>query len=307
MTAIGPVLLRRFLRVLVTVWLVVTVVFVILRLSGDPVRLLLGDDATPEQVAALRRELGLDRPIPVQYARYWLALGRGDLGESLRFRRPALDLVFERLPATVRLALTAFLLSTPGVAIGVLAALSRGGAWDRGAMAAMSALQATPSFFLGILLIFVAAVRLGWLPSSGDEGPRHVVLPAVTLGALTLASLARLTRSSLLEVLRVDYIRTARAKGLSERIVVRRHALRNAALPVVTVLGLELAELLTGTVIVETVFAWPGIGRLAVEAVTARDYPVVQASVLVVSVIFVGVNLLVDWSYVVLDPRLRDG
>lgn len=305
MESFGQMLIRRLGRALLTVWLVVTVVFIILRLSGDPVRLLLDEDATPAQIEALRTELGLDRPVPVQYARFWLALLQGDLGDSLRFRQPALPLVLDRFPATLHLAVAAFIISTAaGLSIGVLTALGRGTTWDRLAMALLSLLQAAPSFFLGILLIFFVSVQLGWLPSSGYGSPQQLILPATALGALTLASLARLTRSALLEVLRADFIRTARAKGLTERAVLLRHAVRNASLPVVTVLGLELAGLLTGTVIIETVFAWPGVGRLAAESVSTRDYPVVQAAVLVVTLIFVGVNLLVDLSYLILDPRV---
>jgi peptide/nickel transport system permease protein len=306
MAAPGQLLLFRIARALVTIWLVVTVVFVILRLAGDPVRLLLPDDATPAQVDQLRSDLGLDRPIPVQYAVYWSSLLQGDLGSSLRFRQPALDLVLARFPATLQLALAAFVISTTvGLSVGIATALVRGSAWDRGTMALMSVLQAAPSFFLGIVLIYLISVRLGWLPTSGYGSFRQIILPAVTLSALTLASLARLTRSSMLEVLRADYIRTARAKGLSERVIVLRHGLRNASLPVVTVLGLELAGLLTGAIIIETVFAWPGVGRLAVEAVSTRDYPVVQATVLLVTLIFVAINLIVDLSYLLLDPRVR--
>jgi ABC-type dipeptide/oligopeptide/nickel transport system permease component len=306
MSSPGQKLLFRLARAVVTLWLVVTVVFVILRLSGDPAALLLPEDATPEQIESLRRHLGLDQPIPVQYGKYWLNLAQGDLGDSLRFNQPATGLVIERLPATARLALAAFLLSTAfGLSVGIVTALLRGSFWDRAVMTLMSVLQSSPSFFLGIILILVFTVKLGWLPSSGAGSARQLILPAVTLSALSLASLARLTRSTLLDVLRADYIRTARAKGMTERVVVLRHALRNASLPVVTVLGLELAGLLTGTVIVEIVFAWPGVGRLAVQSVSFRDYPVVQATVLLITAIFVLVNLLVDLSYFFLDPRVR--
>lgn len=306
MDALGSGLVRRLFRAVLTLWLVVTVVFVILRMSGDPVRLLLPDDATTGEVEALRRDLGLDQPVPVQYLKFLGNLIQGDLGHSLRFDQPALDLVLERFPATLQLALAAFLISAVfGLAIGVITALRRGTVWDRSLMALMGVLQASPSFFLGILLILFFSVRLGWLPTSGTGSPKHLILPALALGALTLASLARLTRSAVLEVLRADYVRTARSKGLAERVVVMRHAFRNAALPIVTVLGIELAVLLTGTVIIETVFAWPGIGRLAVDAVSTRDYPVVQATVLFVTIIFVVVNLAVDLSYLILDPRVR--
>jgi peptide/nickel transport system permease protein len=193
-----------------------------------------------------------------------------------------------------------------GVAVGSLTALARGSFLDRLAMAVMGLLQSAPAFFLGLLMILLFSVQLGWLPTSGYGSPSQLVLPALTLSALTLASIARLTRSSLLEVLRADYVRTARAKGIPERIVWFRHALRNAALPLSTMLGLQLAELLTGAVIVETVFAWPGIGRLAIDSVAARDYPVVQAVVLLIAFLYVAINLLVDLSYLVLDPRVRN-
>jgi len=308
MGSVGRILISRLGRAIVTLWLVVTVVFVVLRFSGDPVRLLLPSDATPEQVEALRVELGLDKSIPVQYSRFILKLAHGDLGDSLRFNQPAFDLVLNRFPATAELALVAFALAAVlGLAIGSLTAFVHGSALDRLAMALMGFFQAAPSFFLGLMFILVFSVKLRWFPSSGYGTPAQMVLPALTLSALTLASIARITRASLLDTFRADYIRTARAKGVTERQVWFRHALRNAALPLTTMLGLELAALLTGAVIVETVFAWPGIGRLAIDSVASRDYPVVQAVVLLIASIFVVINLLVDLSYLVLDPRIRDG
>lgn len=306
--SIGQILVPRLGRAVVTLWLVLTVVFVVLRFSGDPVRLLLPSDASEAQVAALRADLGLDAPLPVQYLRFAGQVARGDLGNSMRFNQPALGLVLSRFPATATLAVVAFVVAaTLGLAIGSLAAFARDSVWDRAAMALMSLLQAAPSFFLGVMMILLFSVRLGWVPTSGSGTPAHVVLPALTLSALTLGSIARLTRSSLLDTLGAEYIRTARAKGIPERVVWFRHALRNAALPLTTMLGLELAGLLTGAVIVETVFAWPGIGRLALDSVAARDYPVVQAVVLLIAIIFVVINLLVDLSYLVLDPRTRHG
>lgn len=305
-TSRAGLIARRALRSVLTLWLVVTVVFVVLRLSGDPVALLLPDASPPEQRAALRRELGLDRSIPVQYGTYLANLARGDLGVSIRQRRPALDLVSARLPRTLQLAGAAFILAAPiGLGLGVLAALKTGSAWDRSTLVLTTVLQAGPPYFVGILLILCFSLRLGWLPSSGYGSPSHLVLPAIALGAFTVAGLARLTRSAVLDVLRDDYVRTARAKGLTETAIVTRHALRNAALPIVTVLGLEIGGLVTGAVIIETVFAWPGMGRLTVDAVATRDYPVVQAFVLVVSAGFVLINLLVDSSYTLLDPRIR--
>jgi peptide/nickel transport system permease protein len=298
--------LQRAIRAALTLWIVVSAVFVILRLSGDPVVLLLSADAPPEQVEALRRNLRLDQPIPVQYARYFVNLAHGDLGASIRQRQPALRLIFERFPATLQLAASAFALATVvGLSVGILAALKRNTVIDRLAMGFTSVLQSGPAFFVGIILILIFSVRLGWLPSSGRGTPKQLILPTITLSAFTMASLARLSRSALLDVLRNDYIRTARAKGLREATIVQRHALKNAALPLVTVMGLEIGGLVTGAVITETVFAWPGIGRLAVDAVSTRDYPVVQAVVLVIALVFVGVNFLVDCSYALLDPRVR--
>ncbi len=307
MPSFGRFILTRVVRAVLTIWLVVSAVFIILRLSGDPVALLLSEDATPAQIAALRSSLGLDAPIVVQYARYWGNLFHGDLGDSLRQRQPALGLVFDRMPATLQLAGAAFVLAAVvGFGVGTLAALLRGTVWDRAAMSLTSVLQAGPVFFVGIILILFFSVRLGWLPSSGRGDIKSLILPAVTLSGFTMASLARLVRSALLDVLRLDYIRTARAKGLRERTIVLRHAFRNAALPLITVLGLELGGLVTGAVITETVFAWPGIGRLAVGAVSTRDYPIVQAAVLFIAVVFILVNFLVDCSYAFLDPRLRE-
>ncbi len=297
---------QRGLRALLTLWLVVTAVFVILRFSGDPVVLLLSESATPEQIEALRADLGLAEPIPVQYVRYFGDLVRGDLGDSIRQKRPALSYVLERFPATAELAIAAFVLAnTLGLALGIAAALSRGSFGDRITLFIVSLLQSSPAFFVGILLILLVSVQFGWLPSSGRGTPQQLILPAVTLSVLTMASLARLARSSLLDVLRNDYVRTARAKGLREGAVVLRHALRNATLPIVTFIGLEIGGLLTGAVVTETVFAWPGIGRLAVDAVRTRDYPVVQATVLFIAAIFILMNFLIDCSYGLLDPRVR--
>jgi ABC-type dipeptide/oligopeptide/nickel transport system permease component len=299
--------LHRALRAFITLWLVGTVVFVFLRLSGDPARLLLPPEAPQQQLEELRRDLGLDDPLPVQYARYVGNVARGDFGDSLRQRQPALGLVLDRFPLTLQLGGMAFLLAAAiGPPVGLLAAVARGTAGDRLAMALMSLLQASPAFFLGTVLVLLFSVRLGWLPSSGHGTPQQMVLPALTLTAALLASMARLARAALLDVLRTDYIRTARAKGLSELSIFRTHALRNAAPPLVTILGVELGWLLTGAVIVETVFAWPGLGRLTVDAVSARDYPLVQAAVLLIAAVFVALSFLVDCSYGLIDPRVRD-
>lgn len=307
MQSFGGFLSQRVLRAALTLWLVVSVVFIILRLSGDPVILLLSENASQDQVDALRANLGLNASLPEQYARYWGSVVRGDLGQSLRQRQPALGLVIERFPATLQLAAAAFgLAAILGLAIGILAALTRGTAWDRLAMGLISVLQSGPAFFVGIVLILVFSVRLGWLPTSGRGDWKHLILPAVTLSGFTMASLARLARSALLDVLRLDFIRTARAKGLNERTILLQHALRNAALPLITVMGLELGGLLTGAVITETVFAWPGIGRLAVNAVSTRDYPLVQASVVFIAFVFIAINFAIDCSYGLIDPRVRN-
>ncbi len=306
MPSFGRFLVARGVRAALTIWIVVSAVFIILRLSGDPVALLLSENATPDQIEALRIRLGLDAPLFVQYARYWASLFQGDFGDSLRQRQPVLNLVFERMPATLQLATAAFGLAVVvGLSLGTFAVLLRGTIWDRLAMSLISVLQSGPAFFVGIVLILIFSVRFGWLPSSGRGDAKSLILPAVTLSGFTMASLARLARSALLDVLRLDYIRTARAKGLGERAILLRHAFRNAALPLITVMGLELGGLVTGAVITETVFAWPGFGRLAVGAVSTRDYPVVQAAVLFIAAIFVLVNFLVDCSYALIDPRVR--
>lgn len=299
--------LYRFARAMVTIWLVVTVVFAIMRSAGDPAALLLPDTASPEQIQALREKMGLADPLPVQYIKYWRQVARGDFGESIRFSRPALKLVVDRFPATVELALAAFVLAAAlGLTVGTVAAYTRGSAFDRSSMAIMSVLQSAPGFYLGILLILLFSVKLRWLPTSGYGSLAQLVLPAVTLSAPTLAHLARLSRSSFLEVLRADYIRTAQAKGLGRRAVWWRHALKNAALPILTIGGMQLAQLLTGAVLIETVFAWPGIGRLSIDSVTSRDYPVVQASVILISVVFIAINLVVDLAYQWIDPRISN-
>jgi len=306
MQSVGRVIVQRVVRAVLTLWLVVTVVFFILRLSGDPVYLLLSDSATPAQINALRTELGLDQPLPVQYGKFLVSLAHGDFGNSLRQRQPALRLVLARFPATLELAAAAFVLAlVVGMGVGILAAIHHGRAWDRGALAVTSLIQSGPAFFVGILLILIFSVRLGWLPSSGRGAIKQLILPTITLSLFTMASLTRLSRSALLDVFHNDYIRTARAKGLRESTVLTGHALRNAALPLITVAGLELGGLLTGAVITETVFAWPGIGRLAVDAVRSRDYPVVQAAVLFIATIFVAINFLIDCSYALVDPRVR--
>lgn len=298
--------LSRLRDALIAVWGVLTVVFVVLRLSGDPVILLLPVGATPQQAQELRHELGLDRPLPVQYWEFLRRVVRGDFATSLRAGRPALSLVLDRLPATGRLALGALVLACLlGGTAGILAAAYRGTFVELAAMGTALLGQAMPVFWLGILLILVFGVQLRWLPAGGSETGRHMVLPMVTLAAYSSASIARLLRSSLLEVLNQDYVRTARSKGLAGWVVLLRHAVPNALLPVVTILGLQAGTLLGGSVITETIFAWPGVGRLAIQAIQNRDFPVVQAAVTVVAVTFVLINLVVDLLYAYIDPRVR--
>jgi ABC-type dipeptide/oligopeptide/nickel transport system permease component len=285
---------------------VVTLVFAALRLSGDPAATMLPGDASVDELRELRRELGLDQPIHLQYARFLLGAVTGDFGTSLRHQEPAMRLVLERLPATLELAFAALLLAVAvGVPLGIVAALHRGRIADMLAMAFAVVGQATPYFWMGIMLILVFAVELRWLPTSGRGGFDRLVLPAVTLGTHFMAVLARLTRTSMLETLGQNYVTTARAKGLTERVVVLVHALKNAAVPVVTLIGLQFGTLLGGAVVTETIFAWPGVGRLAVQSIFVRDYPVVQAGVFVLALTFVAINLLVDLLYGWLDPRTR--
>jgi peptide/nickel transport system permease protein len=290
-----------------TLFGVTLVIFLLIRISGDPTQLLLPETATPEDRALFRRQHGLDRPLAVQYAHYLGNLLRGDLGRSLVDERPALDTVLQRLPATVELALAAMLIAVlVGIPVGVVSAVSRGSPLDRLAMLGALTGQSMATFWVGIILILIFAVQLRWLPVSGRDGLRHLVLPALTLALYMMPILARMTRSSMLEVWRQDFVRTARAKGLHEWRVILRHALRAALIPVVTVLGLQFGGALAGAIVTESVFAWPGVGTLVLDAVYKRDYPVVQATVLVIATVYMLTNLLVDVLYVVLDPRIRE-
>ena len=283
------------------------VVFALMHLSGDPIRLLAPIDTTAEELEALRKLHGLDRPLPVQYWNFLSGVLRGDFGKSLRSGENALHLALERVPATARLALTALAFSLiVALPFGVLAAVKRNTWIDRTVMGAALIGQSMPVFWLGILLILVFAVNFGVLPATGTRaGWRSLILPGITLGMFNMARTARLLRSELLEVLQAEYIMTARAKGMSARVVLWRHAFRNAVIPLVTLIGLDLGALLAGSVITETIFAWPGIGRLSVNAIYGRDYPVVQAAVLVVASIYVIINFLVDLSYAFLNPRVN--
>ncbi len=298
---------RRLLQSVIVVFGVSVLVFFLLRLApGDPVLMLLAESAGPEQIAAARAKWGLDKPIYVQYGVFLSRAVRGDLGNSLFFQQPALEVLMERMPATLQLSAVALFFSLSiAIPVGLLSALKRDTIWDYlGTNLAMLG-QALPPYWLGIMLILIFSVALGWFPTSGRGTWRHLVLPAVTLGSVLMALITRLVRSGMLDVLSEDYVRTARAKGLPERTVIIRHALRNILIPLVTVIGLQLGALFGGAVITESIFAWPGVGRLALQAISARDYPLVQASVLVISVVYVFLNLAVDLIYVYLDPRIR--
>jgi ABC-type dipeptide/oligopeptide/nickel transport system permease component len=299
-------LVRRLAQALLVVLGVSIVVFVMLHLTGDPALLLLPPDATAEEIARFRAAMGFDDPLLVQYGRFLAGALAGDFGESLRHGQPAMGLVLERLPATAELAGAAMAVALAiAIPAGIVSAVRRNRPVDYLATVVALFGQSMPTFWLGIMLILTFAVHLQVLPSSGRGDVAHLVLPAVTLGLFTTARMMRLTRSGMLEVLGQDYIRTARAKGMGEGPVVWKHALRNAAVPLLTIAGLELGALLGGAVVTETVFAWPGVGRLSLQAIYNRDYPVVQAAVFVLATTFVAVNLLVDVAYAYLDPRIR--
>jgi peptide/nickel transport system permease protein len=300
-------IVQRLLQAVVVLWGVSLIVFLLLRLApSDPITLLLAETATPQQIAEARHELGFDRPIYVQYLLFMERALQGDLGRSLFYKEPALGVILRSLPNTLLLGGIAFVLSVAvALPVGIVSALRRDSIWDYLGVGLALIGQATPPYWLGIMLILIFSVKLRILPTSGSFGPEYVVLPSVTLAAVLMPIVTRLVRSGMLEVLHEDYVRTARAKGLRERVVVGTHALRNMLIPLVTVLGLQLTSLLGGAVIIEQVFAWPGVGRVAVSAISSRDYPIVQASVLVVSTAFVLMNLFVDVLYAWLDPRIR--
>jgi len=299
-------LLKRIAYSLLTLLAISLIVFSLVRLTGDPVLLFLPPDAPTAEVERLRGALGFHDPLVVQYARFLRAALSGDVGFSLKHQEPALRVVLDRLPATLELA-TAAMLVTLAFALpaGIVAAVKRNSWLDRLVMTGVVLGQSMPTYWIGIMLILLVSVRAQLLPPFGRGTPAHLVMPSVTLALFFTARIARLTRSGMLNVLRSDYVRTARAKGLATPVVVVKHALRNAALPIVTIVGIEFGTLLGGTVITETVFAWPGLGRLAVDAIFARDYPVVQTIVLLISSMFVSINLVVDLLYRLIDPRVE--
>jgi len=301
------VYLRQIVQASIVLLNVSLVVFVLVRIvPGDPARLMLGMEASEEAVQAARAQFGFDRPLYIQYVQFVGGALRGDLGQSVRFRRPVGDLLRESFPATLELALAATVIALIlAVPAGIYAAVHRDGVLDRLLMAGALIGQAMPIFWLGIMLITLFSVKLGWLPTSGRGSLAQLIMPSVTLSTYVMALLARLTRSNMLDVLREQYVRTARAKGLRETVIVHKHALMSAALPIVTVLGLQVGALLSGAVVTETVFNWPGIGTLALRAIQQRDYPVVQGVVLVSAALFVLINGMVDLAYRYLDPRVR--
>jgi peptide/nickel transport system permease protein len=297
----------RLLQAVLVLWLLTVIVFAISRISGSPVDLIVPLGAGPETRERLVEEFGLDQPLHVQYFKFLGNALQGDFGQSIRFQAPALELVLGRLPATLKLAGAALLLAVVvGIPLGMLGAVSHGRRADHVVTGFLTVGQATPSFWLGILLILFLGVKLRLLPIAGDQGFESLIMPAVALSIVPLVTVAKLTRSSMIGVLREDYIRTARAKGLHGRRVLYRHAAPNGLMPVVTIIGIGLAELVSGAVITEQVFSWPGVGRLAVESINARDFPVVQAVTIVAATGIVLASLLVDFVQIATDPRVRD-
>jgi len=298
--------LERVPQLLIALFGVSALAFVLIHLSGDPAQLMLPSEATEAQIRAFRHEMGFDRPLIVQYVEFMRHVVHGDFGQSLRYQQPALRLALDRLPATSTLALAAMVV-TLAVALpaGILSAQRHDTIWDVLATSGALTGQSMPVFWVGIVLILLFSLHWRLFPTSGFGGVRHLVLPAVTLGLYTMGRMTRLIRSSVLEVMHQEYVRTARAKGAPRHAVLMVHILRNAWLPILTLLGVEFGALLGGAVITETVFAWPGMGRLVVMAIYSRDYPVVQAAVFTIAAIFIVLNLLVDLSYALLDPRVR--
>jgi ABC-type dipeptide/oligopeptide/nickel transport system permease component len=303
---IAGILLRRAITAVFTLFLLVTALFFFLNVVGNPLSMMMGDKGTAAQAQAIKARLGLDKPLPVRYVEYVAGVVQGDLGKSWKTRRPVMTMILERVPATLLLGSLALLLAmTFAVPIGLLAAL-RPGSWiDNFSRAIAVVANSVPSFWLAILLIIVFAVELGVLPATGRGTWKHLVLPSVVLATASVPLIMRVTRAAMLEVLNKDYVRTARSKGLSERIVIGRHALRNAMIPVTTVTALRVGEIIGGTIIIETVFAYPGVGRVTIEAMTFRDYPVVIATVGFVAAAIMIVTLITDVLYTFLDPRIR--
>jgi ABC-type dipeptide/oligopeptide/nickel transport system permease component len=300
-------LLRRLLLTVPVLLGVATLVFALIHLvPGDPAQSMLGESASPKEIEALQKSLGLDQPLLTQYRAFLAGVGRGNLGTSFRFGTPVVQEIRKRLPDTALLAISAMAVAiVVAIPLGIVAAVFRGRFLDHAAMTLALAGISMPSFWLGPLLALLFAVKLGWLPVSGSGTPLHLVLPAVTLGTALAAILARMTRSSVIEELRELYVLAARARGLSQTRAVIRHAFRNSLIPVVTIIGLQFGAVLTGTIITETIFGWPGVGRLLIQAINTRDYPLVQGCILFISVTYVAMNLVTDLTYGFLDPRIR--
>ncbi len=300
--------LRSLIQLVLVTWAVATTAFLLVFMSGDPVMLMVPMTATREEVEALRDALGLNQPLWVQYARYMVRAVQGDFGVSIKAGQPALNLVLERIPATLELGLAGMILATVvGVSVGVLSALKRDSWIDAAGRVLALGSQAMPIFWLGLLLIIVFAVKLRLLPPFGRGGLKELILPAITMATYNIPLILRLTRSTFFDVLYQDYVRTARAKGLPEQVVVFVHILRNAAIPLVTVLGMNFGRILGGAIVTETVFAWPGVGSLSIDAIFTADYPVIMAATIILVVSVVVINFLTDLTYAVLDPRIRYG
>jgi peptide/nickel transport system permease protein len=307
MTALFRRGLVRIAVALPAIWLILTMVFLLVHIvPGDPVQQMLGEDARAEDLTNLRHTLGLDLPLHTQYAHYFAGLVRGNWGRSFHFQLPVFSLVLQRYPATLQLAFCAMLVCAAiAIPAGVASAARRGRAADRTISVLTLLGLSVPNFALGPVLILIFSIGFGWLPVSGRGGFLHMMLPAATLGAALAAILTRMVRSSMIEELSSDYVRTARAKGLSERAVLYRHAFPNALVPIITIIGLQFGTLLAGTIVTESIFAWPGIGRLTVQAIQARDYPLLQGCILMIALSYVVVNLLTDVVYSLVDPRIR--
>lgn len=296
---------KRLLQAIFVLLGVSLVAFIILHLSGDPLSLLISSGATPEQEAAIRTKMGLDDPLYTQYFRFLAQILHGDFGESLYYKQSTLSLIMNRLPATIQLTFAGILVAIViGIPFGIIAATKKGSVVDSVVRIIAICGQAIPSFWLGLMMILIFSVKLKWLPTSGRGTFAQMIMPAITVGLFSMASVCRLTRSTMIETLKTDYIRTAKAKGLHKARIIVVHALRNSLLPVVTTIGMEIGHLLGGTLLTETIFSWPGIGSLAVQAITNRDYPLVQTAVLITAFMFVIVNLIVDLLYAVIDPRI---
>jgi len=298
--------LHRLKLALITIFGVTLLVFIAARLSGDVVYTLVDASAGQGEIDKMRRQLDLDKPVWLQYISYVGHVARGDFGRSIRYQRPVVEVIAERIPKTVQLGLAAFTVSIIlGISLGILAARTRGSIIDRAARTLAVLAQSMPHFWIGIMAILIFAVILRWLPTSGSGTWQHLVMPALTLATFPMAAIMRITRSSMLETLDAEYVKFLRVKGLAERLIVWKHALRNALIPVVALSGIQLGNLLGGAVIVETVFSWPGLGNLMVESIVSRDYPVIQSGVLMIAVFLITLNFLVDLVFGVIDPRIR--